>query len=127
MVPQAGPRRTGAARCTACSRTSAIRERTKGKKSLDDALRGIQGAGGDVTETWPIERVLDAGDKATGVPVLCELYAKWKDGPIAVDLPDLFKRTGRVELGRPRREDHVRRRGAARVGAQGDRDGEVTG
>ena len=28
-----------------------IRERTKGKKSLDDALRGIQGAGGDVTAT----------------------------------------------------------------------------
>ena len=71
-----------------------IRERTKGRKSLDDALRGIQTAGGDVTETWPIERVLDAGDKATGVPVLRELYAKWKDGPIAVDLPDLWKRLG---------------------------------
>jgi hypothetical protein len=71
-----------------------IRERTKGRKSLDDALRGIQRAGGDVTESWPIERVLEAGDRATGVPVLSELYAKWKRGPIALDLPDLWKRLG---------------------------------
>ena len=83
-----------------------IRERTKGRKSLDDALRGIQTAGGDVTETWPIERVLDAGDRATGVPVLRELYAKWKDGPIAVDLPDLFQRLG--------------------VSSAGGRDGKIT-
>ena len=83
-----------------------IRERTKGRKSLDDALRGIQTAGGDVTETWPIERVLDAGDRATGVPVLRELYAKWKDGPIAVDLPDLFQRLG--------------------VSSSGGRDGKIT-
>jgi len=71
-----------------------IRERTKGKKSLDDALRGIQRAGGDVTESWPIERVLRAGDEAAGVPVLSELYAKWKDGPISLDLADLWKRLG---------------------------------
>jgi hypothetical protein len=71
-----------------------IRERTKGKKSLDDALRGILRAGGDVTESWPIERVLGAGDKATGTTVMTELYAKWKNGPIALDLADVWRRLG---------------------------------
>jgi len=83
-----------------------IRERTKGKKSLDDALRGIQRAGGDVTETWPIERVLAAGDEATGTPVMSALYAKWKDGPIEVDINDVWRRLG--------------------VASSGGRDGKIT-
>ena len=71
-----------------------IRQRTDNKKSLDDALRGIVKAGGDVRASWPIERALKTGDAAVGVPVLEELYAKMSNGPVQVDLPGLFKRLG---------------------------------
>lgn len=71
-----------------------IRERTGNRKSLDDALRGILRAGGNVTVSWPIERALDAGDRATGVPVLRELYEKMGRAPMDVDLKDLWKRLG---------------------------------
>jgi len=71
-----------------------IRERTRHRKSLDDALRGIVEAGGNVTVSWPIERALAAGDRATGVPVLSELYAKMGKAPLTVDLPALWKRLG---------------------------------
>ena len=71
-----------------------IRERTKGKKSLDDALRGILAAGGSVTEDWPIEKIFEAGDRATGTTALRDLYAKWKDSSVSANLPDLFRRLG---------------------------------
>jgi hypothetical protein len=71
-----------------------IRQRTKNQKSLDDALRGIVKAGGDVRVSWPIERAIKAGDAALGVPVLGELYAKMSSSPPRVDLPDLFRRLG---------------------------------
>jgi len=71
-----------------------IRERTSNRKSLDDALRGIVKAGGNVTVSWPIERALDAGDRATGVPVLRELYEKMGKAPMDVDLKGLWKKLG---------------------------------
>jgi hypothetical protein len=72
----------------------AIRQRTGGKKSLDDALRGIVRAGGNVTVDWPLERALDAGDRATGVPVLRELYAKIRASAPDEDLGALFAKLG---------------------------------
>lgn len=71
-----------------------IRQRTGNKKSLDDALRGIVKAGGDVRVSWPIDRALKTGDAAVGVPVLEELYAKMSNAPVKVDLQDLFQRLG---------------------------------
>lgn len=71
-----------------------IRQHTDNKRSLDDALRGIVKAGGDVRVSWPIERALKTGDAAVGVPVLEELHAKLANGPVRVDLPDLFRRLG---------------------------------
>jgi len=71
-----------------------IRERTGNRKSLDDALRGIVRAGGNVTVSWPIERALEAGDRATGVTVLSELYAKMGKASMKVDLPEMWKRLG---------------------------------
>ena len=71
-----------------------IRQRTDNEKSLDDALRGIVKAGGNVRVSWPIERALKAGDEAVGVSVLEELYAKMANAPVRVDLPGLFKRLG---------------------------------
>ena len=39
-----------------------IRERTDGRKSLDDALRGIVRAGGNVTVSWDLDQAFAAGD-----------------------------------------------------------------
>ncbi len=71
-----------------------IRERTGGRKGLEDALRGIVAAGGTIKTSWPIERVLAAGDAATGLTVLRDLYAKWARAPVPVDLDAIWKRLG---------------------------------
>ena len=47
-----------------------------------------------MTVSWTIEKAFEAGDRATGVPVLAQLYAKMGDHPVSVDLPDLWKRLG---------------------------------
>lgn len=78
----------------------AIRERTGGKKALVDALRAILGEGGNIAVSWPVERVLDVGDAATGVPVLRETYARMATKPGAVDLERLWAKLGvRLERG----------------------------
>lgn len=74
-----------------------IRERTGNRKSLQDALRGILKAGGNITEDWNIERALALGDKATGTNVLRDLYHEMRDKPAPADLDALWKRLG-VEL-----------------------------
>jgi len=71
-----------------------IRQRTGNAKSLDDALRGIVRAGGNVTVSWPLARALEAADRATGVPVLEELYGKMRAGPVSVDLPAQLRQLG---------------------------------
>jgi hypothetical protein len=71
-----------------------IRERTHNQRGLQDALRAILDAGGDIREDGKLEDALKAGDKATGVPVLTELYAKMKDHPMDVDLSSLWQRLG---------------------------------
>jgi hypothetical protein len=77
-----------------------IRARTGGAKSLDDALRAIVQAGGSIATTWPIDRVVEVGDAATGVPVLRELYGRMANAPSPVDLDALWKRLGVVPNGR---------------------------
>jgi hypothetical protein len=71
-----------------------IRRRTKNKKGLEDALRGILNASGDIREDWKLEDALKAGDKATGVDVLLKQYEQMKDQPVNVDLPALWKELG---------------------------------
>jgi hypothetical protein len=71
-----------------------IRERTRNRRSLDDALRGILSAGGDIAVSWPLERLLREGDRATGVPVLAELHARMGARPEDVDLDTLWRRLG---------------------------------
>jgi hypothetical protein len=71
-----------------------IRRETGNRMGLQDALRGILNAGGDVRETWPIEKAFEAGDKATGTRVLTSLYEKMKDKPVQTDLPGLWRELG---------------------------------
>jgi hypothetical protein len=71
-----------------------IHQKTENRKGLQDALRGILDAGGDIREDWDLEKALTVGDHATGVPVLKPLYEKMKDQPYPVDLPAIWTQLG---------------------------------
>jgi hypothetical protein len=71
-----------------------IRERTGGAKSLVDVVRAIVAQGGNISVSWPIERVIEVGDAATGVPVLRETYARMAEKPGAVDLAKIWSKLG---------------------------------
>src|SRR6202171_4637849 len=77
-----------------------IRRQTQNKKGLQDALRGILNAGGDIRHDWPLGGALRAGDQAAGVTVLSDFFAKWKDKPVDVDLPGMWKQLGVASTGR---------------------------
>jgi len=77
-----------------------IRKQTHNKKGLQDALRGILEAGGDITHDWELAKTLGIGDQATGTTVLGDLYAKWKDQPVEVDLASMWKELGIVADGK---------------------------
>jgi hypothetical protein len=80
-----------------------IHKQTHNRKGLDDALRGILNAGGDIRRDWQLIDALRVGDQATGVSVLLTLYDKMKDQPYDVDLPAIWK-----DLGVERTGDTVR-------------------
>lgn len=70
-----------------------IRERTHNQKGLEDALRAVL-AEGNIESEWPLERAIAVGDKATGVPVLHDLYEQMKATPVTVDLDALWQKLG---------------------------------
>ena len=86
--------RTGAAQLFCFLADVEIHRETGNKKGLEDALRGILNAGGDIRHDWELEKALTIGDQATGVSVLQNLYAKMKDQPYNVDLPALWTQLG---------------------------------
>lgn len=71
-----------------------IREHTKNRKGLEDALRGINRGGGNISEDWDINKALAMGDKATGTTVLRDLYNEMRDKPDPVDLDQLWTKLG---------------------------------
>jgi predicted metalloprotease with PDZ domain len=71
-----------------------IRQQTKNQKGLQDALRAIVEAGGTIDHDWPLPRTLQVGDKATGTTVLTDMYKKWGDSPVVVNLPQLWAQLG---------------------------------
>ena len=71
-----------------------IHKQTNNRKGLDDALRAILNAGGDIRHDWKLADALRIGDQATGVPVLIPLYDKMKDQPYEVDLAATWKDLG---------------------------------
>lgn len=77
----------------------AIRERTDNRKSLRDALRGVRAAGGNIEQDWSVARVLEAGDRAVGVPVLSELYGVMGNAPGLQDLDALWQGLGIASSG----------------------------
>jgi hypothetical protein len=71
-----------------------IRRQTGNRKGLQDALRAIVESGGTIDKDWPLSRALAIGDKATGTTVLSDMYSKWSESPVQVDLTALWKELG---------------------------------
>lgn len=57
-----------------------IHRKTENRKGLQYALCAIVASGGKIDKEWPLLKVLDIGDKATGTTVLFDMYSQWKDG-----------------------------------------------
>lgn len=71
-----------------------IRKRSGNKIGLEHALRGVLEKCGPAEADCDLDHALDAGDQATGLPVLRELYDKMKASPAPVDLETLWKELG---------------------------------
>jgi len=71
-----------------------IRRETGNGRAIDDALRAIVDAGGDGSARWPIDKILAAGDAATGTRVMSKLYRDMANSPATPDLDAWFRRLG---------------------------------
>ncbi len=71
-----------------------IHQRTQNRYGLQDALRGIVRAGGNMQYDWPLASVLKVGDDAVGVRVLTELYSQMKENPVTPDLVAMWRELG---------------------------------
>jgi hypothetical protein len=75
-----------------------IRKATQNRKGLQDALRAIVASGSTIDTQMHVQGILETGDRATGTTVLIDLYDKWKNRPVSVDLTELWHQLG-VETG----------------------------
>ena len=71
-----------------------IRRATANRKGLQDALRAIVAAGATIDTESDLPRILRIGNNATGTTVLSDLYNRWKDTPVTVDLDQLWRELG---------------------------------
>lgn len=71
-----------------------LREKTGNRRSLDDVLLAIGKTGDSDQDYWPIERVLEFAERATGTQVLREMFERLAKKPGTVDLNQLFTRLG---------------------------------
>lgn len=76
-----------------------IHRRTDNRFGLQDAMRAVTRASGGLGSDWPITRVFEVGDAATGTRVLEDMYAQMKDKPVAPDLQELWTKLGVVADG----------------------------
>jgi len=73
-----------------------IREQSKNRYGIGQALRGIVKAGYSMQsdDVWPLDKILKIADKATRMTELMDLYNEMKDKPVDVDLQIMWKRLG---------------------------------
>jgi hypothetical protein len=85
-----------------------IRQATRNRKGLQDAMRGILYAGGNITQDWNVERVAEVGGQATGTTAIADLYKQMKATAVQTDLDDLWRRLGvQVKGGTVTFDDHA--------------------
>lgn len=73
-----------------------LRKQTQNRVGLQQALRGILAAGGNIAENWDILPTLKAADKTTGTQVLTTLYQSMSDKPVPIDFTSLWQQLGVV-------------------------------
>jgi hypothetical protein len=71
-----------------------MRRRGDAGVGLQQALQGVQRAGGDYRVAWPARRTLAVADAAVGGTTLSDLYTEMKDSASAVDLASLWRDLG---------------------------------
>jgi len=71
-----------------------IRQRSQGRKSLRDALRGVLSAGGSIRDDRTVIAVLAAADQAIGMSVLTDLYTRMAAHPAPEGIDWLWGRLG---------------------------------
>ncbi|HEY2904036.1 MAG TPA: hypothetical protein VGL59_25840 [Polyangia bacterium] len=71
-----------------------IRTHSDNRQSLETALRAVLAAGGNTHVAWPVEQLMDTGDRALSRPVLRPLYQKMGMHAMPVDLPALWRKLG---------------------------------
>ena len=81
-----------------------IRRRTENLRGLQDALRAIL-ALGNMEDRSDLQPLLTAGDRAVGVPVLTEMYLRYRNEPVGMDLDALWNRLGILREGQAIRLD----------------------
>ena len=64
------------------------------RTGLQQALQGLQAAGGQYGVPWTAERIFATGDAAVGQTVLAELYERMKASAEPVDLAGLWRELG---------------------------------
>jgi hypothetical protein len=72
------------------------RQQTDNKKGVRDAARAVLDAGGDGSQTWTIDQLLQAYDQGVGVNVFTQLHDEMGAKPVDTDLPALWKSLGVV-------------------------------
>jgi hypothetical protein len=86
-----------------------IRRLTNNRKGLQDALRALVAAGGNLeTRNWKIERALRIADEGTGTRVLEKLYDEMKATPVEVNLGKIWSELGVInEKGKIKLDRHA--------------------
>ncbi|WP_263368285.1 hypothetical protein [Edaphobacter bradus] len=76
-----------------------LRKQTSNRKGLQDALRAIAAAGGNISHDWPIERTLQVADNATATHSLTQLYSRMSSNPVPIDFNSLWTQLGVTPTG----------------------------
>lgn len=85
-----------------------VHEATHNQKSVRDAARAVLDAGGDGTQDWPLEKLLDTYDQGTGTTVFKDLHDEMGTKPVSPDLKALWKSLGVIyDNGQISFEDHA--------------------
>ena len=92
-----------------------LRRASNNAIGLEQALRGIQTAGGDARQRWSMQQTIEAMEAGSGLGIVTELYDRVDDDPIPMPLNELLAELGVISDGSSVRYDdeaplaHVRR------------------
>lgn len=91
-----------------------LRKQTNNKMGLQYAMTAVVKNGGNTEQFWPIIKVINMADKATGKRIIFEQYEKMHKTPVTTDLDNLWQqlgiemKNGRVELNNNAPLAHIR-------------------